>query len=221
MEETIHSPIMNICLFPESRDVLPASLDDGSISAALAPPRAPPATSASASLASDAPARSLKDGTAVVAAGEHETQSPFLQPIRVVKETVDILPHEDPNTSSQSYRPGLSPLMLEKNKWMNAARQLKGAPLTRDEQDKAQHDFEEFWKNVVDQDVYDEAHQEWVREKKHQHVRAHPNKYTQQWGGGSFMSPINSTEFCEYIKDMEGRWPNDDEITDAKNNESR
>eukprot|EP00959_Pyramimonas_sp_CCMP1952_P169775 3547087-Pyramimonas_sp.AAC.1 len=64
MEETIHSPIMQICLLPEAEGLRPAILDDGPISAALAQSSAPTATSASAPTTSDAPAGRLEDGAA-------------------------------------------------------------------------------------------------------------------------------------------------------------
>ncbi|CAK0819050.1 unnamed protein product [Prorocentrum cordatum] len=164
-----------------------------------------------------AAAQVSEDGVAVVPVGDQG--GPIFPPCRTVSGCIDVLPHENPSTNSTGrFAPGLNPYLLEKNQWLRAVRALRDSPMTDEEVKQVTEEFHVFWENVADKDCHNEAYDEWVREKQQHHERERPYKYVQQWGGGSFVSPISSDEFCKHIKGSKG-WPSDADVTDANHEE--
>ncbi|CAK0883715.1 unnamed protein product [Prorocentrum cordatum] len=214
MEEAVHSPLVGLLRAQQHGN-------DGQREQPEAASTDAPAlvSSPAAAARGGAPIGGVEVGGAVVPSGERRGLFDDACS-RAVSECMDLLPTESPMMDHYR-RSGLNPYFLGKNKWMHAAADLKGSALADGEIERATEDFKQLWGSVVDTDVYEEARALWVQQMAaKERDEGEPNRFVQQWGYGSVVSPITSAEFCEHIRDTEG-WPPDADITDVNNQQSR
>jgi hypothetical protein len=104
---------------------------------------------------------------------------------------------------------GLSPMMLERNKFTQELRRSKGATLTDDEMKAGYVAFGKRWEKNQDQIAFKEAYELWQSRPP---PSASDKLVTYQcvWGGGSSSSPLCADELCEHIKDH--GWPTKEEV---------
>lgn len=172
----------------------------------------------------DAPASSVSSSRFVAAGDSHVGASSALVPLasgtgrRVVsRPCADALVQSSAGSATaEGPRVGLSPKVLELNKQLQAARVLKGRPLTREELAAARADFDVFWKSLACHDSYIEAYNDWRANTIPK--AATSLKFQPSWGGGCFCSPISSAEFCHYQAST--GWPSDAEVYDNDGTES-
>lgn len=107
-------------------------------------------------------------------------------------------------------RVGLSPKVLELNKRMHAAKELKGSRLAQQEVTAVRAEFDDFWASLPETASYVEAYQDWRETRASEPERM--CAFQPSWGGGSYFSPISSEEFFHYH--ARHGWPTDREVFD-------
>ena len=114
------------------------------------------------------------------------------------------LAEEGHSSSSQAVlRQGLSPMMLERNKHMAAARRSKGKRLTKDELDAELKSFSEWWSEVCDDRVFEDAYTEWRRKGLSETLPI--QAYKCSWAHGSLESYVTPKEFHQHWQ--QSGWP--------------
>lgn len=113
-------------------------------------------------------------------------------------------------------RVGLSPKVLELNKRMHAAKELKGSRLTQQEVTAVRAEFDDFWASLPETASYVEAYQDWRETRASEPERM--CAFQPSWGGGSYFSPISSEEFFHYH--ARHGWPADREVFDKDGTDS-
>ena len=120
---------------------------------------------------------------------------------------------QSPLDGAAKFKRGLSPFMLELNRYLQAARLSKGSSLTRDECARAREDFRRTWSGMVDHDVHKEAYQEW-RTSLVEKSASNVVEYRQMWGGGCHATPVTKEELWSFHNDF--GCPSDLEVVDAE-----
>lgn len=111
-------------------------------------------------------------------------------------------------SGAQAPRVGLNPYLLERNRFLQSAKQNKGATLSAAEVAQASEDFREMWKNMGGSEAFKHAYDEWRRTLAPQASEALAT-YRQIWGGGCSATPITKEEMFEFHKTAS--WPSDAE----------
>lgn len=162
---------------------------------------------ASSGVASVVPVPPPQGAGAIIPAGDKFTELTVVtreNPARVVAES------EAPKAATS--RRGLSPFMLERNKYVQAMRTQMGRTLTPEEMKSARDAFAALWKEMGDHDVQTELYDEWRRAPRAAGAADLPT-YRPIWGGGCFSTPVTKSELCEHIKSH--GWPSDDRVADT------
>lgn len=111
---------------------------------------------------------------------------------------------------------GLSPKVLELNKRLHAAKELKGRTLSQAELADVKARFETFWASLSDRTSYKDAYDDWRASRAVEQDRV--AIVQPQWGGGCYCSPISSREMFNYHSRF--GWPADAEVYDKDGRDS-
>ncbi|CAK0876512.1 unnamed protein product, partial [Prorocentrum cordatum] len=143
----------------------------------------------------------------------------FVEPISEQRPNPMLPPHAltQGDDSSAKSKKGLNPYLLEKNKYLQAARSAKGASLTAEEVEQHSAAFKQIWMES-DLDVYAEAYQLWRQRRDNDERPPAPPKYSLCWGGGCHGAPVTPEEMCAEIEEF--GWPTLNDMLD-KNLEER
>lgn len=128
-----------------------------------------------------------------------------------------LLPQAAQPKAPQAKRKGLSPFLLERNKQVQAARRLKGGPLSVEDMQRARDQFKKFWDSLDDHTVYEQAYQDWLSTPPAS-IAPVQRRCLCNWAGGSSSLPVTPEEFCTYHS--EAGWPTDDEVFDRSGAQS-
>lgn len=142
-------------------------------------------------------------------------QAVFGEPVLVQRESPSALVTgpTGKHTSEPKKKTGLNPYLLERNKFMQSVKAMKGSTLTAAELAEASDRFRVFWRSMADKGALQAAYTDW-RERlaatdDPQHV-----EYRPIWGGGCAATPITKEELHGFVK--EAGWPTDEEVGDLR-----
>jgi len=108
-------------------------------------------------------------------------------------------------------------MLLERNKHVLAARELKGEPLLPNEIAAFLSSFHVFfWNNLQGRSVYIQAYQAW-REGGDELAAQRPS-YELSWGGGCYRSPLSAYDLWRHHQDV--GWPSVESVIDRDGGEA-
>ena len=116
-----------------------------------------------------------------------------------------------PKAKEVGLKRGLSPYMLEKNSWLQAAKRAKGGTLTEEEHLQARAEFKEHWNRIGNTEPFADAYQVWRQRHLVQQAPA-IEPYRLMWGGGCRASPVAKEELHDEVQ--RHGWPTYAEVVD-------
>ena len=109
-------------------------------------------------------------------------------------------------------RRGLSVFLMERNKFMKAAKESNRGPLKLSQVKDLHVHFKEMWSQMSQRTSFKDAFSLWQETEKT--VKLPVPEYITIWGAGSFDCPIPSNELFDYLREF--GWPSDDEVNDLQ-----
>lgn len=189
-------------LLPQEASCLPA-LQDGAASGAAS-------SSASSHEVSSVAAASSGSASSALAIPGMAIIFPSSPTVTRTNPALLISPAEPQTTAmtvKASAQVGLSPYMLEKNKFMRAARIAMGGKLTEGERQEASASFRKMWKEPTEGDsAFKEAYDAWRHTPK-EGKKTEVVTYKQMWAGGCNATPFTKEELHERF--LQVGWPTD------------
>ena len=173
-------------------------------------------SSATSSMSTAANPASHDEEHVVVALSESQDGQFFGDPLRIERSNPGSLGLGLANGTSQEQKrvikTGLSPFLLECNKFIQSVKLAKGSNLTQAELAQARRDFKQRWDTMPNHEVFGEAFREWQNSAP-EAQQGQMTPYVASWGCGCSETPITCDEFYRYI--IEEGWPDDKEVYDT------